>query len=143
MTTTLYETDFYAWSQRQTALLRAEEFEQVDWDNLIEEIDSLGKSAQNEAESRLIILIMHLLKWLYQHDKRSRSWRITIGNQRDDLDLHFAKNPSLCPRAAEFIADVYPRAVKRAARETGIDRSTFPIECPWTDTQILDEEFWP
>ena len=65
MTTTLYETDFYAWTQRQADLLRAETFEEVDWRNLIEEIETLGRSEKNEVQSRLIVLIMHLLKLQY------------------------------------------------------------------------------
>lgn len=51
MSTTLYETDFYAWTKRQAELLRAEEFEQIDWDNLIEEIDSLGAEQLHKVES--------------------------------------------------------------------------------------------
>lgn len=141
--TTLYETDFYAWSQRQTALLRAEEFEQVDWDNLIEEIESLGKSQRSEVESLLTVIIMHLLKWCYQPGKRSRSWRVTIGTQRIDLADLLSKNPTLRTQLAEFVADRYPNAVKKAALETGLERKHFPAACPWTAAQIMDEEFWP
>lgn len=60
-TTALYETDIHAWSQRQVELLRAEEFAEVDWLHVIEEIESLGTSQRSELRNRLIILIMHLL----------------------------------------------------------------------------------
>lgn len=143
MTTTLYDTDFYAWSQTQAALLRDEEFEQVDWENIIEEIDSLGKSQRSELTSRLTILLMHLLKWRYQPAKRGHSWRVTIGNQRDDLADLLAENPSLAAQINSFILTSYPKAVKRAVRETRLPHATFPANCPWTAAQIMDEEFWP
>ena len=145
MTTTLYETDFYAWTQCQAALLRAEEFEQIDWNNLIEEIESLGRSEKHEVESRLAVLIMHLLKWQHQPNKRvtGRSWRKTIAIQRIDLDRHLTQNPSLRAQLPEFIIDAYTLAVRKAAVETGLDKRTFPPHCPWTAEQILDEEFWP
>ena len=145
MTTTLYETDFYAWTQCQAALLREEEFEQIDWDNLIEEIESLGRSEKHEVESRLIVIMLHLLKWQYQPNKRltSRSWRKTISIQRIDLDHHLTKNPSLRAHLAEFIDDTYKVAVRKAVVETGLDKRTFPSRCPWRAEQILDEEFWP
>lgn len=145
MSKTLYETDFYAWTQRQAVLLREEEFEQIDWDHLIEEIESLGSSQQHEVESRLIVILMHLLKCQYQPNKRftGRSWRKTIATQRVDLDRLLRKNPSLRARLPEFILDAYPDAVKKAIIETRLDKHTFPSECPWSAAQIMDEEFWP
>ena len=143
MTTTLYETDFYAWTQRQAALLRAEEFEQIDWNNLIEEIESLGRSEKHEIESRLIVIIMHLLKLQQQPARRTRSWNVTISTQRVDLERLLADNPSLRARLPESVNQVYTDAVKKAAAETGLDKRTFPVQCPWSADQILDEEFWP
>lgn len=143
MNTTLYETDIHEWSQRQVELLRAEDFAEVDWVHIIEEIESLGISQRNELRNRLMILLMHLLKWQYQPELESRSWRATITVQRDDLEILLKDNPSLRPRLAEFVAEAYPRAVKRAVSETGLRKTTFPVECPYSPTQILDEEFWP
>ena len=143
MTTTLYETDFYAWTQRQAALLRAEEFEQIDWNNLIEEIESLGRSEKHEIASRLIVIIMHLLKLQQQPARRTRSWNVTISTQRVDLERLLADNPSLRARLPESVNQVYTDAVKKAAAETGLDKRTFPVQCPWSADQILDEEFWP
>lgn len=143
--TTLYETDFYAWTQRQAALLREEAFEQIDWNNLMEEIESLGRSEKHEVESRLTVILMHLLKWQYQPSRRitGRSWRKTLTIQRIDLDRHLAQNPSLRAQLPLLVNDVYTLAVRKAAVETGLDRRTFPLQCPWTVEQILDEEFWP
>lgn len=139
----LYETDFYAWTQRQADLLRLEEFSEVDWHNLIEEIETLGRSEKHEIKNRLTVLIMHLLKWQYQFERRPRSWRITIAIQRVDLADLLTDNPSLHTHLAEFITAAYPSAVKKAVIETRLPKATFPVTCPYTAAQILDEEFWP
>lgn len=141
--TTLYETDFYAWTQRQAELLQQEEFTAVDWHNLIEEIESLGRREKHEVENRLIVLIMHLLKWAYQSELQSRSWRSTITVQRVDLRRLLRDNPSLRAHLAEFVVDVYPDAVVKASAETGLRKTTFPSTCPYTVAQIMDDEFWP
>jgi hypothetical protein len=143
MTTTLYETDLYAWTQRQTALLRGEEFTEVDWNNLIEEIDSLGAEQLHKVEGHLVRLAQHLLKWQYQPARRSRSWRLTIVEQRSSLQRVLRKNPTLHARLSAIILDIYPDAVKLTVIETGLDNRTFPTACPWTVEQIMDEEFWP
>lgn len=143
MSTTLYETDFYAWTQRQSALLRAEEFEQIDWNNLIEEIESFGRSQRQEIRSRLAVLIMHLLKLSYQPQRRSRSWRVTVMTQRAELEPLLNDNPSLRAQLGTITAEAYPIALKKAIAETGLEKHVFLPQCPWTVEQILDEEFWP
>lgn len=145
MATSLYETDLYAWSQQQVALLRAEDFAEVDWHHLIEEIDSLGISQLREVENRLIKLIMHLLKWQFQPEQRQtgRSWYLTITHQRVKLERALEKTPTLSVRLPEIIRDVYPSAVRLAAAETELPRAAFPAACPYTPTQILDDEFFP
>lgn len=139
----LYEADFYAWTQRQVELLRLEEFSEVDWHNLIEEIDTLGRSEKHEIKNRLTVLLMHLLKWQYQSARRPRSWRMTIATQRVDLADLLADNPSLRTQIAEFVAAAYPSAVKKAVIETGLAKTIFPATCPYTATQIMNEDFWP
>ncbi len=145
MTTTLYENDVYAWAQRQVELLRAEDFEHVDWNNLIEEIDSVGIEQLHKVESHLIRLLQHLLKWQYQPSKRAtgRSWQLTIVEQRGRLRRVLRKNPSLRARVPDIIADIYPDAVQLAVVETGLAKQTFPTDCPYTLDQIMDDEFWP
>ena len=143
MTTATYETDFYGWTERQAALLRAEEFEAVDWNNLIEEIETLGRSEAHKVENRLIVLIMHLLKWAYQPERRSRGWEHTIAEQRDRLDRLLRKNPTLRARLPEMIEFIYPYAVKKALRETSFLVSPFPPACPYASTEILDDNFLP
>ncbi len=143
MTQTLYDTDFYAWTQQQSVLLQAEEFTEVDWKNLIEEIENMGRSEQRELESRLIVIVMHLLKLQYQPSRRSRSWTITLQTQRVDLQRHLRKNPSLRAELAATIADIYPDVTKKASIETSVALSMFPVDCPWTAEQILDADWLP
>ena len=143
VTAPLYRTDFYAWTKTQAALLQAEEFENLDLPNLIEELEAMGTSQRNEVISRLKVLLMHLLKWQFQADHRSRSWRNTINVQRWDLEAVLEDNPSLRRELPECIAKAYPRARREALQETGLLRSPWPDTCPWTIEQILDEAWLP
>jgi len=103
-TTTLYDQDFFAWTQRQVELLKTQQWEQVDVENLIEEIDSLGKQERRELCNRLGILLGHLLKWHYQPEARSKSWFYTIKEQRIRIVRHLKDNPSLKPYLDDAIA---------------------------------------
>ena len=141
--TTAYRQDFYAWAQEQAALIRAGKLTDIDWAQVAEEIDDMGKSEKRAMESRLEVLLMHLLKWQVQQDRRSQSWQRTIRDQRRRLDRLLQENPSPKSLLAESIADVYPSAVIAAANETGLDEDRFPDACPYTDRQIFDREFLP
>ncbi len=141
--TTLYEVDFVEWTEKQVQLLRAEEFEKVDWNNIIEEIESLGATEKRALKNRLVVLLMHLLKWQFQESHRSDSWQITIDNQRIDIEEILEENPSLRLRFSEYVAKAYPTAIRRAATETKLPRATFPIVCLYTLDQIMDEAYLP
>ena len=141
--TTAYRQDFYAWAQEQAALIRAGKLTDIDWAQVAEEIEDMGKSEKRAMESRLEVLLMQLLKWQIQQDRRSRSWQRTIKDQRWRLDKLLRENPSLKSLLAESIADVYPSAVIAAANETGLDEDRFPDTCPYTDGQLFDPEFLP
>jgi hypothetical protein len=141
MNSTTHETDFYAWTNEQVQLLKTGQLNQIDWQNIAEEIEDMGRSEKRQLESRLEILIMHLLKWQFQPNLRSRSWQLTIKEQRLRLEKILQKNPSLQPNLTEAIEDVYPLATLSAERETGL--SLFPETCPYTLTEILSPEFLP
>jgi hypothetical protein len=143
--TELYDQDFYAWTQHQTALLRAQKYHDLDYENLAEEVESLGKSQQNALESCLEKLLLHLLKWRYQPDKRVRghSWEDTIREQRRRLSRLLSQNPSLCPTVLIVLAESYPYVRQRTSLQTRLPLATFPATCPWTVAQLLDDDFWP
>jgi len=139
----LYETDFYGWIQNQAGVLRAGNFASLDLDNLIEEIEDVGRSRQRALESRLEILVMHLLKWKFQPKRRGTSWELTIEDQRDRIAKLLRENPSLKSRVQEAFEEVYRFAVREAARETKIKKTTFPERCPWTFDQVMNPDYWP
>lgn len=140
---TLYDTDFYAWSQQQAQLLQQQDFAHLDLANLIEEIEDMGKNRQRELNSRLQVLLAHLLKWQFQPDKRSPSWRATIRIQRAEIADLLTDNSSLRPQLPSFIARAYPKAQQAAWGETGLDEAIFPAICPYTQKQIFDDSFFP
>jgi len=142
-TARLYETDFYGWIQNQANTLRSGNFAHLDLENLIEEIEDMGKSQQHQLQSRLEILLIHLLKWQFQPKRRGASWELSIEEQRRRLAIHLAKNPSLKSRIAETYPIAYELAVFRAIKETKLHRSVFPKQCPWTFEQATNPDFWP
>jgi hypothetical protein len=139
----LYERDFYAWTKEQAALLRAGRLADADIEHIAEEIESMGKAEKRELVSRLTVLLLHLLKWQFQPDRRGASWEATIMVQRRDLHRHMADNPSLQSKLDEAVGDAYGNARIMAGAETGLGAATFPAESPWPFRQMLDTEFWP
>ena len=131
-----YETDFYAWTQQQVSLLKEGKVDQIDIDNLIEEIQSMGKSEKKELKSRLVLLIKHLLKWNYQPAKRSPSWIVSIKNQRDEITDLLKENPSFKNLLEETIAKAYIIAHREAVVETGI--RNIPKSCPYNFKEIMN-----
>jgi hypothetical protein len=144
MTTALYETDFYRWTQEQADLLRQGQFNRVDLDlaNIAEEIESMGKSQRDAVESYLANIIMHLLKWRYQPERRGTSWELPIDNGRYQVARKLRNNPSLKPHLPTMVNEEYRQARKNASRETGLPLVTFPDECPFTVDQITGD-YWP
>jgi hypothetical protein len=132
---TLYDRDFYAWSREQAALLRDGRASEADLVNIAEEIESIGRS--------MVVLLLHLIKWRFLPNLRSRNWQSSINEQRVEVTDLLADNPSLRPLLAEVLAQAWRRGRLGAERETGLDASAFPKDCPWTAEQALDDAFWP
>ena len=138
-----YDEDFFLWTQRQAALMRAGQFDLVDWENVALEIEAMGSRERRELGTRLKILTMHLLKWQFQPQKRSRSWRGTINDQRDEIEQLLEEDPSLRRETEALIAKRYRIARANAAGETGLTLRTFPSRCPYTADRILDDTYFP
>lgn len=142
----LYDQDYQVWLEQTVQQLRDRSYETVDWDNLIEELESLGKSHKREVGSCLTLILMHLLKWQYQPEQRAfygRSWIATIDEQRDELRSILADSPSLKSYVLEIFAEKYAIARQRAARQTGLALETFPEASPFSTEAALDPEFMP
>ena len=136
-----YDRDFYSWSLEQARLVRESRWDAVDRENVAEEIESLGREQFNKLESALRVLMMHMLKWDHQSDRRSRSWSISIRQQRLEVEDVLADNPGLKSRIAEAIARGYRKARLEAAKEIGLDEATFPDACPYSWDDIVSREF--
>jgi hypothetical protein len=138
-----YEKDLALWYQRQAELLRAGRFDQVDLGNLIEELEVAVRNLRRELSSRLEVLIMHLLKCQFQHDRISRGWLGTLGEQRSEIDKLLAENPSFAPGVMQVATKVYPRAARRAATDTGLPQTAFPPANPYSQEQLFDDTYVP
>ena len=139
----VYEQDFYAWTREQASALRTHRPNVVDWQHIAAALESMGGSEQREMESRLRMILVHLLKWQAQPAFRSRSWERTLRTQRRDLERHLERNPSLRRLLPEALVEHYDDAVTEAIRETGLAESAFPSSPPYTIEQVTDPTFLP
>lgn len=130
LTQSLYDADFVAWTEAQVQLLRQRQWNQVDLENIIEEIESLGRNDKRAVVSLLTNLLLHLLKQQYQPEKMTRSWELSISNAATDLQILIEDSPSLRPYLETVWSKAYQYARKKAARETGLEMQTFPEYCP-------------
>jgi hypothetical protein len=135
-----YDTDLLAWAEQQVAHLRAGQFDQLDVEHVIEELEAMAGKLRRELKNRLRVLLAHLLKWQAQPKRRSRSWAATIAEQRDQIDSLLEENPSLRQNLDEVARSAYPRAIRLAAIDTGLPRQAFPAELPYTAAQILGDD---
>jgi Domain of unknown function DUF29 len=141
MTEITFNTDFYAWTQAQAEALRAKDWNALDLEHLAEEIESLGASDRRAIRSHLRLLLMHRLKWTYQPDKRSESWKSSMYTARIFIEETVQDSPSLRGFLPEALAWAYVRARQDAADETGLPLTTFPETCPWSLDQLQEPVF--
>ena len=137
------DDDFFAWLNGQAALLRRGAFDQLDVDALAEELEDMAKWERRELESRMKVLLHHLLKWEFQTDRRSRSWLLTMNEQRDQIATLLRDSPSLRNEVPWAIGESYPVAVRRASDETGLPPDSFPARCPYEPDRVLSYDFRP
>jgi hypothetical protein len=138
----LYDTDFYAWTQEQAQLLRERRWDDLDLANLVDEVESVGRSDNRQIEGRLEVLLAHLLKWKFQPGGRGASWIGTMFEQRRRLIGLLDERPFLREFQQKEVATSYPAARLLAAKETGIALAAFPEQCPFTPQQVLDLEYY-
>jgi hypothetical protein len=143
----LYDRDFFAWTQDQAAALRRSEKHLsgrgLDIEHLAEEIEDMGNRERRELRSRIGVVLVHLLKWQFQSDRRSGSWRATLREQREQIQGIIGDSPSLAKPTIEVVDHAYAIARLNAADETGMSLATSPERCPYTLEQVLDDEFLP
>lgn len=143
MSTELYDRDFYQWALKNAELMRQGKLSEIDVENIAEELESMGKSQKREFVSRLRALLMHLLKWQYQPDRKGESWKKTIIEQRDELILLIEDSPSLKHVVEESVDKAYCLALDSFENETGISKKNLPASCSYSFEQLMDKHFWP
>ena len=139
----LYERDFYLWIEEQVRLLREGRVDELDVANLLEEIESMGRSDKKAIKSNLVVVLTHLLKYQFQPDQRSNSWRGSIVEHRRRLRDDFKDSPSLRGYATEVFAEAYDDAREQASVESGLPLRALPKTSPYTLEQTLNPKFLP
>ena len=139
-----YETDIISWANEQAAFIRSGRFDLLDLEHIADEIEDVGKSEQREFESRMALLLAHLIKWQYQPSHRGKSWERTIKDQRTIITRRLSKTPSLKPEleSSDFWLEAWADAARIAENETGI-LNVFPETCPWGFEEITNPSVWP
>lgn len=142
---TLYNKDFVAWAEHQAQLLQENRWNELDLANLVEEVADLAGRWKDEIKSRLVVLLCNLLKWSYQanYPRGEGSWLNSITEARRRISELCEDHPSLVPFTQEVYQRCYPRALKYAVRDTGMPAKEFPLTCPFTLEQALNEDYVP
>lgn len=138
---TRYEDDLYTWVQEQVALLPAGAVDALDLDHIAEELSDVGNAQYSQPESALRGLLMQMLKWDQQPERRTRSWIFPIREQRRRRAHLLGKNPGLKASLDEARETGYPNARDWAADETHLPMDGFPDECPYAWDGILERPF--
>jgi hypothetical protein len=139
----MYSQDFIAWADQQALLLEQKRWEELDLVHLIEEVKDLGNRHRDALESQLTRLLMHLLKWKYQPQNRSTSWRATIREARKQIERLIKKHPVLKIHLEMTFLECYLNAREDASDETELSIDTFPIDCPFSVAQVCHRDFLP
>jgi hypothetical protein len=137
-----YENDFHHWIEQHIELLRTGRVLELDTEHLIEELEGMANRDKNALISHCKILLTHLLKWPFQQHDFTENNNIIL-EQRSEIHDLLENIPSLKNQLAMAVTKAYPKAVILAAKETGLDKNSFPVQCPYSVGQLLDDEFYP
>ena len=142
----LYDSDYQQWLETTIQHLREGQYQAIDWDHVLEELESLSKRDKREISSRLTLILMHLLKWVHQPELRpyyGNRWINTIDEQRDQIRRILQDSPSLKSYPPSIFDECYGIARKRATKQTGLPLTTFPGECPFSLEETLNPDYMP
>jgi predicted DNA-binding ribbon-helix-helix protein len=139
-----HDNDLYSWAVEQAALLRAGRIAEADALAIAEELDDVGHEQYDKLESALRVILLHLLKWDFQPERRSRSWRASIAVQRKHVEKILRKNPGLKPLVEEAIVEAYATARIEAGAQTSLPDETFAPDCTYSFATIMERPIaWP
>jgi Domain of unknown function DUF29 len=138
------EADLYSWAVRQAELLRAGRLSEIDPVAIAEEIDDVGEEEYHRLESALRVVMLHLIKWDHQPDRRSRSWTLSILEHRRRVRRQLRRSPGLKSQLDEALQGAYEDARVEASAETGLPLSVFPVRRPFDYAEIMERSIvWP
>ena len=138
---TRYADDIYTWVQEQVALLRAGRVDALDLDNIAEELSDVGSSEYYRFQSAVEIILLHMLKWDHQPERRSRSWALSIAEHRERAQIQLWKSPGLKASLEEIRCDGFRLGRLGAARQMKRVLKTLPADCPYSWDEILHRPF--
>ncbi|MFM7384150.1 MAG: DUF29 domain-containing protein [Microcystaceae cyanobacterium] len=141
----LYESDYLAWITVTTSQLKQKQFDQLDYENLVEELEDLGKEQRNKVDSYLRQLLIHLLLYAYWESEKNycaKGWAAEIDNFRFELEL-LLKSKTLYNYFLSEINFIYAKAKKQVIKKTELPQDVFPQSCPFAVDQILNPDFFP
>ena len=139
----LYKQDYLGWLEQQKQVLTTGNLEKLDTAHFFEELEGMSRSEHRQLQNRLIMLLLHLLKWQFQSALQNNSWCLTIVEQRAQIEDLLEDSPSLKDTFSQKASTAYQRALVKAELETGLAKTNFPQHCPFSDNEILDPNFWP
>jgi hypothetical protein len=143
----LYDRDYYTWTQEQARALREHRIEEVDWSNVAEEIEDLGKREKHALRSQLVRLLGHLLKYGYAREvmwaNNSRGWELSIRGARREALMYLDENPGLRPHVPQIFRSAYLSARLEVMKALRLPDSAIPETAPWTLEEIIDDAFLP
>ncbi|MBV8360601.1 MAG: DUF29 domain-containing protein [Deltaproteobacteria bacterium] len=141
------DDDFYGWLLDQASALQRLRPDSLDWRNLVEELETMGRNEENALESYLVVLLKHLLKCRYQPSKKTSSWEASIENSRERIARLLKRSPSLNSKIDEIFRGAYSLARRKAGAEMRLAKDEWdqhlPSSCEWTLETVLDPLFWP
>jgi hypothetical protein len=148
----LYEKDFYLWVQENLRLLKNREYDLVDWENLLEEIEDMGRSLATDVLRHIARIMQGLYKWeTFKEHPEMHEWVEEVQRARRELEYLFEESPSL--KAIAQDKDTLHRAWKLSVRamkrwlehpkNKALDTThPFPQECPYTFQQVMEYRPW-
>jgi hypothetical protein len=139
----LYDNDYHAWVEAQVSALERGDFAGLDLIHLADEVGDLGRSQKHKIRSNLNVVLVHLVKWKYQPDRRKPGWEVSIHEHRTRLLEDLSESPSLRVYPAEVLAKEYDLARRKAAVEMRKSLRALPQACPFTVEQVLELDFLP